>query len=187
MAEESAEQQGDKKHGKKQGFKKYQWWVIGGAVLLGVLYFAVKRSNQNSSAPPANPNINGATDPATGYLYGTPADLAALGQTGNASEGGPTGAQGPAGPQGPPGPAGAPGPTPSPPVLNGGNPPASAHPPVPAHPSNQYTVKSGDSLWAIASHFYGNGNQWQKIYGANKGVIGGNPDLIHPGQRLTIP
>lgn len=26
-----------------------------------------------------------------------------------------------------------------------------------------------------------------KIYNANKGVIGGNPNLIYPGQVLTIP
>ena len=50
-----------------------------------------------------------------------------------------------------------------------------------------YTVKSGDCLWNIAKKYYGNGAQYTKIYNANKGVIGGNPNLIYPGQVLTIP
>ena len=50
-----------------------------------------------------------------------------------------------------------------------------------------YTVKSGDCLWNIAKKYYGNGSQYTKIYNANKGVIGGNPNLIYPGQVLTIP
>lgn len=50
-----------------------------------------------------------------------------------------------------------------------------------------YTVKSGDCLWNIAKKYYGNGAQYTKIYNANRGVIGGNPNLIYPGQVLTIP
>lgn len=50
-----------------------------------------------------------------------------------------------------------------------------------------YTVKSGDCLWNIAKKYYGSGAQYTKIYNANKGVIGGNPNLIYPGQVLTIP
>ena len=50
-----------------------------------------------------------------------------------------------------------------------------------------YTVKSGDSLWKIAASFLGDGSKWNKIYEANKKVIGGNPNLIQPGQILTIP
>lgn len=50
-----------------------------------------------------------------------------------------------------------------------------------------YTVKSGDCLWNIAKKFYGNGAKYTTIYNANKGVIGGNPNLIYPGQVLTIP
>jgi nucleoid-associated protein YgaU len=49
-----------------------------------------------------------------------------------------------------------------------------------------YTVQSGDTLWDIAKKFYGNGTDWTKIYDANKSVIGDNPDLIKPGQVLTI-
>lgn len=58
---------------------------------------------------------------------------------------------------------------------------------APAASSTQsYTVKSGDSLSKIAKHFYGDGNKWHQIYEANRDKIK-NPDLIHPGQELTIP
>lgn len=50
-----------------------------------------------------------------------------------------------------------------------------------------YTVKSGDCLWNIAKKLLGSGSQYKKIYEANKGTIGGNPNLIYPGQVLTIP
>ena len=50
-----------------------------------------------------------------------------------------------------------------------------------------YTVVSGDWLWKIAKQFYGDGGKWSVIYNANKSVIGGNPNLIYPGQVLTIP
>lgn len=50
-----------------------------------------------------------------------------------------------------------------------------------------YTVKSGDCLWNIAKQFYGSGSDYTKIYNANKETIGGNPNLIYPGQVLTLP
>ena len=50
-----------------------------------------------------------------------------------------------------------------------------------------YTVKSGDCLWNIAKALYGNGADYTKIYNANKGTIGKNPNLIYPGQTFTIP
>ena len=52
--------------------------------------------------------------------------------------------------------------------------------------TQSYTVKSGDSLSKIAKHFYGDGSKWHQIYEANRDTIK-NPDLIHPGQELTIP
>lgn len=58
--------------------------------------------------------------------------------------------------------------------------------PAPAA-SQTYTVVKGDCLWNIAKRFYGNGAKYTVIYNANKGVIGGNPNLIYPGQVLTIP
>lgn len=50
-----------------------------------------------------------------------------------------------------------------------------------------YVVVAGDSLSRIAKRFYGDANDWRRIYEANRTLIGGNPDLIVPGQKLTIP
>jgi LysM repeat protein len=49
--------------------------------------------------------------------------------------------------------------------------------------SGNYTVRSGDTLSAIAS---AHGLSWKKLYAANRAVIGGDPNLIMPGQRLTV-
>lgn len=49
-----------------------------------------------------------------------------------------------------------------------------------------YTVKSGDSLSAIAKREYGDAEAWRAIYEANRDQID-NPDLIQPGQELKIP
>ncbi|XOQ44303.1 MAG: LysM domain-containing protein [Clostridium sp.] len=49
-----------------------------------------------------------------------------------------------------------------------------------------HVVQSGDTLWAIAKKYYGNGAQYTKIFNANKDKIK-NPNLIYPGQKLTIP
>ncbi|MBN0047244.1 LysM peptidoglycan-binding domain-containing protein [Streptomyces actuosus] len=46
-----------------------------------------------------------------------------------------------------------------------------------------YTVRKGDTLSGIAAR---HGTTWQRIYAANKAVIGGDPDLIVPGQRLAL-
>lgn len=52
--------------------------------------------------------------------------------------------------------------------------------------TGSYIVKSGDTLWAIAKKYYSNGAQYTNIYNANKDKIK-NPNLIYPGQKLTIP
>jgi nucleoid-associated protein YgaU len=54
------------------------------------------------------------------------------------------------------------------------------------NPVRNYTVKAGDSLSRIAKDFYGDANEWQKIYQANKGRIK-DPNIIHAGQVLIIP
>jgi len=56
--------------------------------------------------------------------------------------------------------------------------------PEPEPAVRTYTVESGDSLWAIAERFYGDGSKYQVIADAS-GIP--NPDLIQPGQVLTIP
>lgn len=53
--------------------------------------------------------------------------------------------------------------------------------------AQSYTVVKGDCLWNIAKKFYGDGSKYTVIYNANRSVIGGNPNLIYPGQVLTIP
>ncbi len=50
-----------------------------------------------------------------------------------------------------------------------------------------YTVKAGDTLLKIAKKFYGEDADYQKIYDANKDLIGSDPDMIKVGQELTIP
>ncbi|MEU9184451.1 transglycosylase family protein [Streptomyces sp. NPDC048484] len=46
-----------------------------------------------------------------------------------------------------------------------------------------YTVRGGDTLSGIASR---HGTTWQRVYAANRAVIGGDPDAIVPGQRLKL-
>lgn len=66
--------------------------------------------------------------------------------------------------------------------------------------SKTYTIKSGDTLWAIAAmpQHYGDGTKWNKIYEANKDIIestaksrgyssSDNGHWIFPGVKLTIP
>lgn len=52
--------------------------------------------------------------------------------------------------------------------------------------SQTYVVVAGDSLSKIAKRHYGDANKWNRIYEANRDQIK-DPDLIHPGQKLTIP
>ncbi|AJO17678.1 MULTISPECIES: LysM peptidoglycan-binding domain-containing protein [Bacillus] len=58
-----------------------------------------------------------------------------------------------------------------------------------------YTVKKGDTLWYIAGRFYGNSQEWRKIWNANKQAmikrskrnIKQPGHWIFPGQKLKIP
>lgn len=63
-----------------------------------------------------------------------------------------------------------------------GNKPA----PKPVDNTVTYTVKPGDTLWGIAERFLGKGSRWREIYYANRAIIGANPNVIRPGQKLTI-
>jgi nucleoid-associated protein YgaU len=47
-------------------------------------------------------------------------------------------------------------------------------------------IKSGDTLWGIAHHCYGNGTQYTKILQSNRSLIR-NPHLIYPDQRFAVP
>ena len=50
-----------------------------------------------------------------------------------------------------------------------------------------YKVVKGDTLWAIAVRFYGNGGKWQAIYNENRAAIGNNPNVLKIGTELVIP
>lgn len=56
----------------------------------------------------------------------------------------------------------------------------------PADESQFHTVAKGDTLSAIAKTYYGNANEYMKIFEANKPMLS-NPDKIYPGQLLRIP
>ena len=47
-----------------------------------------------------------------------------------------------------------------------------------------YIVKPGDTLFTIAAWFHQHG--YGGLYEKNKAVLGGDPDLIRPGQRITL-
>jgi nucleoid-associated protein YgaU len=49
-----------------------------------------------------------------------------------------------------------------------------------------YVVKSGDTLSKIAKQEYGNANEWNRIFEANKDILK-DPNKIFPGQKLKIP
>lgn len=57
--------------------------------------------------------------------------------------------------------------------------------PKPISPKT-YIVKKGDCLWNIAKRFYGQGAKYTTLYKDNRTVIGGNPNLIRPGQVLLL-
>ncbi len=52
----------------------------------------------------------------------------------------------------------------------------------------RWSVRTGDSLWRISSRddVYGDGSKWPRLYESNRGLIR-DPDLIFPGQELSIP
>ena len=49
-----------------------------------------------------------------------------------------------------------------------------------------YIIKSGDTLSAIAQHYYKDANKYPKIFEANRDQLD-NPDKIQVGQQLKIP
>lgn len=49
-----------------------------------------------------------------------------------------------------------------------------------------YTVQPGDTLSKISKQFYGNANDYMKIFNANKDRLH-NPNEIRSGQELIIP
>jgi LysM repeat protein len=58
--------------------------------------------------------------------------------------------------------------------------------PAAAAPAKTYTVKSGDTLSAIAKSQLGSAGDYMKIFDANRDQLS-DPDKIKPGQVLKIP
>jgi nucleoid-associated protein YgaU len=58
--------------------------------------------------------------------------------------------------------------------------------PAAAAGGKTYTVKAGDTLSRIAKEHLGDANAYMKIFEANRDKLS-NPDLIKPGQVLTLP
>lgn len=65
--------------------------------------------------------------------------------------------------------------------------PAAPQETAPASPGRTYTVQEGDWLMKIAQEQLGNGGRSAELYAVNKGVIGPNPNMIQPGQVLSLP
>lgn len=53
-------------------------------------------------------------------------------------------------------------------------------------PARSYTVKSGDTLSKISADVYGDPQQYNKIFEANRDQLK-DPNKIFPGQTLKIP
>ncbi|MEV3873659.1 transglycosylase family protein [Streptomyces sp. NPDC049906] len=86
--------------------------------------------------------------------------------------------------------------TPERPVAPSAPPPAAAQPAAseraPGHPDRgapqrdprgTHTVRGGDTLSAIAARY---GTDWRTLHTVNRDVIGADPHLIVPGQRLDV-
>lgn len=172
--------------GKKSGdfVKKHKWYIIGGVFVTGVLFFLLSKHSSGGTQNAEDYASQNAINPATGYLYGSPADIAAQG--GSSTQ---TPVPGPPGPAGPAGPAGPPGPVqkvtlPAPTHIYHRPARPVSHPTI-NRVSHVYVVKPGDNLSAIAAKEHVPGG-WQSIYAKNRSAIGKNPNLIHPGLRLTL-
>jgi nucleoid-associated protein YgaU len=57
-----------------------------------------------------------------------------------------------------------------------------------------HLVRSGESLWSITRNYLGQdasnaqvARAWPSLWAANRAVVGADPSLVFPGQRLTIP
>lgn len=68
------------------------------------------------------------------------------------------------------------------------------HPALPSTPAATVVVRPGDTLWRLAATHLGKhpaelriAAAWPRWYAANRAVIGSDPSLIQPGERLHTP
>ena len=71
---------------------------------------------------------------------------------------------------------------------------ARSHPHPDTAAARTVVVRAGDCLWRLAAADLPAGAgparvtaRWRAIHRLNAAVIGPDPDLIHPGQRLVLP
>ncbi|WP_375002831.1 LysM peptidoglycan-binding domain-containing protein [Aeromicrobium sp. CTD01-1L150] len=71
---------------------------------------------------------------------------------------------------------------------------AASRAPAPSARPTTITVRAGDSLWSLSRSALGTGasdaalaHHVRQLYRANRDVIGADPDVVHPGQRLRLP
>jgi nucleoid-associated protein YgaU len=175
--------------GKGVGMLKNKKVAIGFGIflVLGIVFVAIHSANKNNNAA-AQQSAGGQTavDPATGYPFGSMADSNALGGgffPGSSGSGSGSSTVPPISVT-----VNNPPPVSTQPAPVGSKPPSKPpthHQPPPHHHSNTYVVKPGDNLSEIAARFHISGG-WHTLYNLNKHTIGGNPNLIHPGQKLTL-
>lgn len=54
--------------------------------------------------------------------------------------------------------------------------------------AERHTVREGETLWTIASAYYGDSSEYARIYEANEDVFRGrSPNVLYPGEVLSIP
>jgi nucleoid-associated protein YgaU len=182
-----AEAEGTEKVGpdiKKKGKMlegKNKWYIIGGLGIVAVLvFYFVSRSNSASSGG-TTATTGGAMDPATqAALQSALQGQGAAGYAYQASTG-PQGVAGPPGATGKPGKRGKPGK----PGKPGHHVPHRPPPHKRVGHTVFHTVRPGETLSGIARDNNVAGG-YTTLYHMNRGVIGSNPNVIHPGQRLKI-
>lgn len=64
--------------------------------------------------------------------------------------------------------------------------PLAAQEPQPGERSREHVVRTGDTLWDLATHYYSNPFGWRSIYEANTSVVE-DPHWIYPTEVLIIP
>ena len=70
---------------------------------------------------------------------------------------------------------------------------ALARPPAGTARPHEVLVAPGDSLWSISEQALPGATTGEvadhvsRLHAANRAVVGTDPDLIHPGQRLALP
>jgi|GEM_PF-2948411 len=64
-----------------------------------------------------------------------------------------------------------------------GNPPSQAAPQT----SRSYTVKPGDSFYAIAESQLGSSSRWEEVFELNKKLVNGDPKRLQVGQVIVLP